>query len=63
MKYFLWTDHIKRSEYMAVVVISLQVFSDVRKRRKVFRVLCSTGNVTDFMFSNNVLFKKKIQSI
>lgn len=44
---------------MAVVVISLQVFSDVRKCRKVFRVLCSAGNVTDFMFSNNILFKKK----
>lgn len=59
MKYLLKTDHIKCSEYMAVVVISLQVFSDVRKCRKVFRVLCSTGNVTDFMLSNNILFKKK----
>lgn len=58
MKYLPLTDHIKRSEYVAVVVISLQVFSDVRKRRKVFGVLCSTGNVTDFMFGNNILFKK-----
>lgn len=60
MKYLLSTDHIKCSEYVAVVVIGLQVFSDVRKRRKVFGVLCSTGNVTDFMFSNNILFKKNI---
>lgn len=62
MRNLLQTDHIKRGEYVAVVVISLQVFSDVRKCRKVFRVLCSTGNVTDFMFSNNILFEKKIFS-
>ena len=49
------THHIKGRKHVTVVVIGLQVLSDVSERRKVFRVLGGTGDVTNLMLSNYVL--------
>jgi len=49
------THHIKGREHVTVVVIGLQVLSDISERREVFRVLGSTGDVTNLMLSNYVL--------
>lgn len=40
---------------MTVVVVGLQILSDVSERREVFRVLGRTGDVTNLMLSNYVL--------
>lgn len=44
---------------MAVVVAGLQVLGDVGKCTEVLGVLGSTGDVPDFVLSNNVLPKLK----
>lgn len=47
--------HVHSAEDMAVVVAGLQVLGDVSKGAEVFRVLGCTGDVSDFMLSDDVL--------
>lgn len=50
-----FSHHVHCAEDVAVVVAGLQVFSDVRKCAQVLWVLGRTGDITDFMFGDDVL--------
>lgn len=53
------TDHVKRSENMAVVVTGLEVFGDVSERRQIFWILSRTWDVTDLVLCYDVLQKDR----
>lgn len=50
-----YTYYINGAKDMAVVVAGLQVLGDIGKCTEILWVLSSTGDVPDFVLSNNIL--------